>query len=220
MDPTAPILWGIDPTVKFKWTPEEFRLPPIGWNERVTKLRPTEEALKVKEVADKYLEDLRALRREYIGVARPVKAGAPILYLKPLSERLSLRLQAASTLFERKLALARTWLDEDVKKIEDDANLSADQVEKAIREIDRAAAFDNEQRRREIFDEDLRFDVLAECVDGWENFRATWTGKWEKDAKAIPAKWKDEAFAAIRVGSVFTEDEQEGFTLPQESAAT
>jgi hypothetical protein len=220
MDPTAPILWGIDPREIFKWTPAEFRLPPVGWEARVAAIRPTIEEYKANAKArDTYEAKLADLSKEFEGATRPVKPGAPIVHLKPMSERLSLRVQAALATYERKLALAKQWLDEDAQRIEADSELSETDRADAILALERKATIENEDRLSEIFGDDLRFLVLSECVCGWENIAVEWTGKWEVDAQALLPKWKQKIFEAIRAGSVYSKEAQQGFTLPQDSVA-
>lgn len=209
---SAPTLWGIDPTQVYKWTPSEFRTLKAGWKEREAAITPTEEALKDPAVAKKYAEDMQELAREFMAAPRGVKAGAPILTLAPLKERTALRLQSARALYERALWWAKEHLAEDADKIRKSSMSQVDQ-DAAIRELERKATMENVKRGVEAYSEDLREDVLRESVTGWENFRGEFGPSWMQSFASKP-EWLNELFIDIVAGSVFTEHEQEGFTLP------
>ena len=163
---TAPAFWGIDPELKYAWTPRRFRIEEDG--------------------AD----------------GSTPQDGAPVLLLKALPERLSIRLRHARERFFAAVSKARA-------KIED-----ADGAEEAIEAVlDRSEA---------IYSAELQMDALAACVVGWRNVIGrsgpiAFTGEWERDAQVLPASVKAELFNDLVSESAFTTEDREGFSSPQES---
>lgn len=213
---SAPVLWGIDPEQVYRWTPSEFRQLPAGWEAREAAIRPTEEGLKDPAIVAKYESDLRDLVREFMAVPRAPKPGSPILILAPMLESVAFRLQSARTLYERNLFWARENLAADVKTVKDGPGSDQEKADK-IRDLERKATEENVRRGIESYSEDLRAEVLRASVKGWENFRIPFGSNWIR-AFAKNPEWLNELFMDIVSGAAFSEIEEEGFTLPRESA--
>ena len=213
---SAEILWGIDPTVKRAWTPIEFRTLPLGWDERIKAITPEDETLKDQAVRDKFLEDLKEVQREFAGAPRGIKDGAPVVWLLPLDESLSQELQLAKSLYQRQLYWARENMQEDIDEV-DASDLPEEEKAKKRKQINREAQTANVARGNASYSPALRSKILSACIVGWDRLKAPYSGKWEVDAKAIPAEWKEAIFLDLVDGSAWTETEVEGFTFGQAS---
>lgn len=213
---SAEILWGIDPTIKRAWTPIEFRTVPAGWAERVASITPKEEDFAKAETRAKFEADLKELTREFAGAPRGIKDGAPVVWLSPLPEALSQELQLAKSLYQRQLFWARENLKTDSDKI---TASDLPEAEKAavIEKLEREATEANVVRGNASYPVALRSKVLAGCIVGWDRFKRPFSGKWEDDARVLPADWKDAIFLDLVDGSAWTETEVEGFTFGQAS---
>lgn len=210
------ILWGIDPTIKRAWAPTEFRTSPIGWDERAKEITPPDEEFRKPEVCAKFAEDLKALRREFAGAIRGIKEGAPVVWLLPMSEGLSQELQAAKSLYQRQLFWANENLNKACEKVRV-RGLPEDEQDAEIEKLEQAATNANVLRGSEIYSPVLRSKILAGCVVGFDRFKRPFSGKWEDDAKVLPAEWKEMIFLELADGSAWTETEVEGFTWGQAS---
>ncbi len=143
-------------------------------------------------------EDGRFVPAVY-GKAKP---GALVILLSPLPERLSLRANAARTRYWKELAKARLSVERG-----GDVAAATELCEDAV---------------MRIYSEDLQFDVLAASVKGWEVKRSDGTeiafsGKWERDAMALPGWLKAELFSDIMADSALSQEEQAGFLSQQAS---
>lgn len=221
---SAEILWGIDPTIKRAWTPaylpngEEsgFRIPPAGWNERLKEIAPKDEDLKDPAVLEAFREGLKALSREFAGMPRGIKEGAPVVWLSPLSEQLSQELQAARSLYQRQLFWAKERLAKACAKVR--ASEATEEAKDAeIERLEQEATDANVLRGEQAYSPELRSKVLGACIVGFDRFKRPFSGKWIEDSKVIPAEWKAAIFLDLVDGSAWTETEVEGFTWGQAS---
>jgi hypothetical protein len=210
------VLWGIDPTVKRAWTPAEFRIVPAGWAERVKSISPEDEAFKEADVREKFAEDLKEIQREFAGAPRGIKDGAPVVWLSPLPEALSQELQLAKSLYQRLLYWARENLKADCDKVQA-SDLPEAEKASTIERMEREATLANVARGNAAYPGALRSKVLAACIVGWDRVKLPFSGKWEEDARVLPAEAKESIFLDLVDGSAWTETEVDGFTFGQAS---
>ena len=218
MTPGAPMLWGIDPDLIFRWAPISFREPPKGFEKDYTEAEKKDaEALKkaaaTNPEAANEKKHIKAVIRKYAGQRWGIPEGAPILHLAPLSEKTAQSLHAAKALYTQMLTIAREELDANKTEIDKDKELSAEAKKVAKAALDLEARKENVKRGLDAYDSDLRSRVLSESVKGWENFRKPFSNDWSKDSLVLPMTIKDEAFDTIAEGAIFTGEEEEGFTL-------
>lgn len=212
------MLWGINPSILYDWTPAQFQVIPEGFNEAWDEEERKLDGEGVKKGTDEYKTRMRDAVRTFWLIPWEIAEGAPILKLAPLSERTSMRLQAASRLYEQLKDVAKERLDKKIASV-NASKISKQEKEIAIDDLIFAAKTENIKRGESAFDDDLRFEVLSEAVKGWKNIKAEWTGKWDVDAKALLPEWKSAAFRALLEGTAYNREEAEGFTSQPGSGA-
>lgn len=181
---SVPTFWGIDPKCIYRWTPSQARVLVRDFVE-----------------GSPASGDVHAVPTQFAVYGKPLD-GAPVLLLKPMPERLAIRVNAA----RGRYFMAMTRAKAKIKGGADSDDMIAETLDKMA----------------DIYPEDLQIDVLSACVTGWENLSAPsgplpFTGEWEEDARCLPGPWKAELFRDIVDGSAFEPEEVEAFTLPQES---
>lgn len=184
---SVPTFWGIDPKCIYRWTPSQAR-----------------ELVRDFVEGSPATETEPAIPTQFAVYGKPLP-GAPVILLKPMPERLAIRVNAARSRYHVAMSRARA----KIKGGADSDDMIAETLDKLA----------------DIYPEDLQIDVLSACVIGWENLSAPsgpleFTGKWESDAQCLPGLWKAELFRDIVEGSAFEPQEVEAFTLPQESQPT
>ena len=182
----SPDLWGIDPNEIWEWTPRTFR-----------------------EIVDNGEWDAKTAEWKRLPKYGKPAPGAPIFQIAPLSESLSLKLQAARSRYN----IARFSAMKSV--------LSGGSAESAMDATDSAAS--------KIYSEALMIEVLSACVKGWTGVKkrtrqglkpAEFSGKWALDSVVMRADWQAELFNDIRTETLFeAEGQAESFTSSPESAA-
>lgn len=202
--PTAPTLYGIDPSVTYKWTPAKFRQAALDklW------IRVWESVKDIKDAKEReiiiqrdYVEPLRARR-----VAPP---GSPVIEVGPLSSDVALRLELANATYRNRLDMANR---ETASRIEAIKAKAIPEKRKAaeIDDIQRRAKDENAARGFASFDSDLIQEVLADAVRGWEGFVKPFVS-WEESNKYLPAEDKCDLFWDIRSNNAWSNVEFESF---------
>lgn len=183
-----PELWGIDPEARYQWTPR------IGRELVETPVFDDAGNPRIDEDGDPLIN------REY-GAA---KEGSPVFILAPLTERLSLSVNAARSRYYIALERAKRAVR---------AGTSAGEAVEAFAD-----------KTGDIYPIELQSSVLKACVVGWRGLSTAkgeikFRGDWERDAKAIPSRWLAELFNDIVNESAWSTEDQEGFLSQPGSTA-
>ena len=202
--PQAPILYGIDPSVTYKWVPAKFRKE--FQDKSVTRFFE-----RIKDIKDEK-ERALVIRRDYVDVYRGriiAEKGSPWVEVGPLSSDLSLRLEIANAAYRNRLALANAETDREITAVRAE-KIPAKRKETKIKEIRRAAEDANAARGFASFDSDLIQEVLSEAVRGWSGFIKPFTS-WEESGQYMPAEDRCDLFWDIRSNNAWTTTEFESF---------
>ena len=193
---SAPAFWGIDPDVRYLWTPRAGRAV-VSEAVEASPAIPAYTAEDGAEVPAK--PEIKAKAPVYGDALE----GQPVLILSPLTERMSMRVTAARRKYFAAMSRSRAMFQGGA-----DFN---DAVDAFMDRIDLA------------YPEELQTAILADCVVGWQNVTKPggepikFTGNWEHDARALPGWAKAELFDDIVTETAFTVEEKQAFTSPQES---
>lgn len=202
--PTAPALYGIDPSVTYKWVPEKFRKE---FDER--------EWAKIWETIKDIKDDKEAkliIQRDYVDrfKGRRVAAkGSPWVEIGPLSSEVALRLEMANSVYQNRLALANAETEREIQAIQA-KKISVKRKEAEIKEARRRAQDANIARGFAAFDPELIEDVLSEAVRGWEGFVKPFT-TWEECGRCLPPVDQRDLFWDIRSNNAWKDVEFESF---------
>ena len=202
--PTAPTLYGIDPTVQYKWTPAKFRQATADklW------ARVWESIKGIKD--DKEREII--IQRDYVAPLRGRRVaapGSPVVLVGPLSSDVSLRLELANATYRNRLDMANRETAREIEAIKAKA-IPEKRKALEIKEIERRAKDENAARGFASFDSDLIQEVLADAVRGWEGFVKPFVS-WEESSKYLPAEDKCDLFWDIRSNNAWSNVEFESF---------
>lgn len=202
--PAAPALYGIDPSVTYKWVPEKFR-----------KEFDDKEWAKVweaiKDIKDEK-ESRLIIQRDYVDrfKGRKVAAkGSPWIKIGPLSSEVALRLEMANSVYQNRLALANAETEREIQAVQA-KKISAKRKDAEIKEVRRRAQDANIARGFAAFDPDLIEDVLSDAVRGWEGFVKPFT-TWEECGQCLPPVDKRDLFWDIRSNNAWKDVEFESF---------
>lgn len=208
----VPALWGYDPDAIYRFVPSEFRLRPDGMDEAFL------EAAKTMKPGDSVEAVGKAIAERFKGAPRPIQEGAPVFLLGSLSNAMDLRLQAARDSFHAvKRDTERRFLA-DLERIRS-LDISEDEKREQIEARESKLNDESCARADKIFPVELQSSVLQECLRGWENIRAPFTGKISQDGRVLKGSWKSEIFWALVTETAFSEDAAQGFTsLPASTA--
>jgi hypothetical protein len=202
--PQAPVLYGIDPSVTYKWVPAKFRKEfQDKLSERVWE--------SIKGIKDKAERDI-VIQRDYVGRLRGRKVsekGSPWVEVGPLSSDLSLRLEIANGAYRGRLALASADLEREIEAIQA-KKIPAKRKEAEIKAIRRRAEDENVDRGFSSFDADLIQEVLSEAVRSWGGFVKPFMS-WEESGQFLPPEDKCDLFWDIRSNNAWTDAEFESF---------
>ena len=211
----APELWGYDPDALYLFVPSEFQQDPEGMEDAY---RAALEANEAKEADSRETVEAIAKRvvESFKDAPRKAKDGAPVFHLAPLSEKTSLRLQAARTAFQATKREVERRFRADLGRFR--GLPEAERIEK-VREAEDLHTLKASERANGVFPVELQAQVLAEAVRGWENIRKPFTGAWDVDGRVLKASWKAEIFWALVNETAFTEEAMQGFLSRQASQA-
>lgn len=212
-------LWGLDPNLLYRWSPTAFVVPPKAFDEEWEKAGKEADEADPPITGDAKLKKQRDAVKDWWGIPWDIKEGAPIIKCAPLSEQASQKLQAARAFYERMLSIAKDRLDKKIAAIKVKEGLSEDEKQDQIDALTFAAEEENVKRGISAYSPELRSEIISDCIRGWENMKAPYTGKWEEDARALLMTWKDELFRDILNGSAFLREEVESFTSQPGSGA-
>lgn len=215
-DSAVPTLYGIDPDIRYAWVPGEFLGLPVQWEARCREIDSKYDLENLNDTTRKEHEtEYRELVRELKDEPRLVQEGSPVFYLKPLSDKLSIRLQQAQAEYQQKREYALKRFRDALLRAESIEN--EDKRRETIRELEESATEHNIERGISIFTPELISSVLSDSLDGWDNIVKAWQGKWPVDSRVIKPEWKHEMFFAIRDGSVWSDKIARGFISRQHS---
>jgi hypothetical protein len=162
--PQAPVLYGIDPSVTYKWVPPKFR------KEFRDKLadRVWESIKDIKDEKERQI----VIRRDYVDFLRGRQVamkGSPWVEVGPLSSDLSLRLELANATYRNRLALANAETEREIEAVRA-TKAPAKRKDQEIKAIQRRAEDENAARGYASFDSGLIQEVLSEAVRTWSGF--------------------------------------------------
>ena len=121
------------------------------------------------------------------GAALP---GAPVVHVSAPSERIALKIEHARQAY--RIMIART--------IEENRKMDSVAVTEKI--LDKGEA---------IYSPELVSEVLAACIEGWENVKipgkviAFKAGDWKRNSKALPGAWQAKLFNDIANETLFSQ---------------
>lgn len=202
--PQAPVLYGIDPNVTYKWVPLKFR------KEFQDKLadRVWESIKEIKDEKERQI----IIRRDYMDRLRGrvvALKGSPWVEVGPLSSDLSLRLELANATYRNRLALANAEKDREIEEVRA-KKTPAKRKEQEIKAIQRRAEDENAARGYASFDSDLIQEVLSDAIRGWGGFVKPFVS-WEESGQYLPPQDKCDLFWDIRSNNAWTDAEFESF---------
>jgi len=208
--PQAPVLYGIDPSVTYKWVPMKFR--------KEFKDKLTERVWEsIKDIKDQTERDI-VIQRDFVSRLRGRKVAeknAPWVKVGPLSSDLSLRLELANASYRNCLALANAETDREIEAVRA-KKISAKRKEDEIKAIRRRADDENTARGFSSFSADLIQEVLAEAVREWGGFVKPFVS-WEESGQYMPPEDKCDLFWDIRSNNAWTDTEFESFESAPDS---
>jgi len=204
--PQAPILYGIDPSITYKWVPLKFRKTFLtkafqkAWNDA-----------KLDEIPDEKEREI-VIQRDFVEKYRGrqvAETGSPWVEVGPLSSALALRLEVANTIYQRQLTLAKDATQKEITAVEA-KKIPKEKRDKLLREIQRRAEDSNVARGTSAYDPDLIQDVLAGAVRGWAGFVKPFA-TWEESCDVMPSEDQYELFWDIVNANAWTSVEFESF---------
>lgn len=209
--PQAPTLYGIDPTVTYKWVPskfrDEFRDKAFVKFWEANKLDEKDEAERNIIIRRDFVEPLRG--------RRVAAKGSPWVEVGPLSSDLSLRLEIANSTYRRQLASANLETEDQIKAIQA-KKIPAKRKADEIRLIERRAKDENVARGTAAYGSELIQEVLADAVRGWEGFRKPFV-TWEESGQVMPPADQYELFWDIVNNNAWSSAEFESFESAPDS---
>lgn len=203
--PQAPILYGIDPSVTYKWVPvkfrEEFFLSAFEefWKQR---------GLEAMEDGERSILIEKEFRERFRG-RRVAPKTAPWVEVGPMSSEVGLRLETASSYYQQNLRLAKEEKARQVDAVKA-KKLSKAKEAAAIKAIEAEHIAANVTRGTSAYPPELIHDVLSDVVRGWGGFVKPFT-TWEECAAVLPAADKYELFWDVVSNNAFTQTEFESF---------
>ena len=202
--PQAPILYGIDPSVTYKWVPSKFRKEFL--DKVAEKVWTSIEGIKDEK------ERAIVIRRDYVDRfrGRVVAAkGSPWVEVGPLSSDLSLRLEIANATYRNRLAQANAETEREIEAVRA-KKIPAKRKESEIQEIQRRAKDENAARGFASFDSELIQEVLSDAVRGWSGFLKPFVS-WDESGQYLPPDDKCDLFWDIRSNNAWKDAEFESF---------
>jgi hypothetical protein len=202
--PQAPVLYGIDPSVTYKWVPPKFR------KEFRDKLadRVWESIKDIKDEKERQI----VIRRDYVDFLRGRQVamkGSPWVEVGPLSSDLSLRLELANATYRNRLALANAETEREIEAVRA-TKAPAKRKDQEIKAIQRRAEDENAARGYASFDSGLIQEVLSEAVRTWSGFVKPFVS-WEESGQYLPPADKCDLFWDLRSNNAWTDAEFESF---------
>lgn len=210
--PQSPVLYGIDPTVTYKWVPLSFRKEFFD-----SAFAAFWERAGLSEIKDKAERDIiidRDFTPKYRG-RRVAAKGAPWVEIGPIPSELAMRLETATAIYQRQLSAANRETELEIEAIRK-RKLSKDRMASEIRTIERRAKDENIARGTAIYGAELIQEVLSATVRGWNGFVLPFVS-WEASSGVMPSSDQYELFWDIVHNNAWTATDFESFESAPDS---
>lgn len=198
-------MYGIDPDVTHLWTPERFRLGKEGWQEALDAIWPGADKIKDPAAKKAFQVAYAKLEKDFADIPDRIKEGAPVVEIKCLLEKFSIRLGKAKAVYEGQLKLARDRLAKAKEAIEAESLTEPEKLAK-IQDVERIAEEQNIARGVAVYDDAL----ISEIV------RAVTVSINDPNGDLIPG-WEMDLFRDILDMNAFEKREVESFTSARDS---